>query len=134
MQGLFTLGAITLRHLDLDRVVLGGAVPTGAPLALEAPASMAAEYFTERREVGILNIGESGAITVDETRYAMDRRDALYVGRGSKTVVLGSDDSDAAARLDVTRAHGRSQATVHESTEALTRLDGVARITAIERR
>jgi len=74
VQGLFTLGAITLRHLDLDRVVLGGAVPTGAPLALEAPASMAAEYFTERREVGILNIGESGAITVDETRYAMDGR------------------------------------------------------------
>jgi 4-deoxy-L-threo-5-hexosulose-uronate ketol-isomerase len=99
VQGLFTLGAITLRHLDLDRVVLGGAVPTGAPLALEAPASMAAEYFTERREVGILNIGESGAITVDETRYAMDGRDVLYIGRGSKSVVLSSDDSTRPARF-----------------------------------
>ena len=66
-RALFKPGEITLRHIDLDRVVLGGAVPTGAPLALEAPASLAAEYFAERRELGILNIGASGAITVDGT-------------------------------------------------------------------
>ena len=48
----------------------------GAPLALEAPASIAAEYFAERRELGVLNIGASGAITVDGQRYAMNKRDA----------------------------------------------------------
>ncbi len=99
VQRLFTPGAITLRHLDLDRVVLGGAMPTSAALALEAPASIAAEYFAERRELGILNIGASGAITVDGTRHVMSKRDALYVGRGSKSIVLESDDAKRPARF-----------------------------------
>src|SRR5262245_28043800 len=80
VQGLFAPGAITLRHIDLDRVVLGGAVPTGAPLVLEAPESLRAEYFTERRELGLLNVGGRGAVTVDGKRFAMEYRDALYVG------------------------------------------------------
>jgi len=99
VQGLFKSGAITLRHLDLDRVVLGGAVPVGAPLSLEAPASLASAYFAERRELGILNIGRRGAITVEGRRYAMDTRDALYVGRGSKNIVLESDDAAQPARF-----------------------------------
>jgi 4-deoxy-L-threo-5-hexosulose-uronate ketol-isomerase len=99
VQGLFTPGAITLRHFDLDRVVLGGAVPVGATLALQAAASMAASYFAERREIGILNIGASGSITVDDQRHDMDKSDVLYVGRGSKKVVFESDDADHPARF-----------------------------------
>lgn len=99
VQGLFTLGRITLRHVDLDRVVLGGAVPLTEPLRLEAPASLAAAYFTERRELGILNVGARGTITVDGHRYAMDGRDVLYVGRGSKDVVFESDDAARPARF-----------------------------------
>ena len=99
VPGLFTSGAIVLRHLDLDRVVLGGAVPTGKPLALEPTTSIAAEHFAERREIGILNIGARGTIAVDGQRYAMEKRDALYVGRGSKSVVLESDDASQPARF-----------------------------------
>ena len=99
VQGLFTAGEVTLRHLDLDRVVLGGAVPVGAPLVLEAAASMSAEYFAERRELGILNIGSPGSVTVDRQRFAMDPRDVLYVGRGSKEVILESDDGSRPARF-----------------------------------
>src|ERR1041384_104727 len=99
IQGLFRLGEIVLRHVDLDRVVLGGAVPTDTPLSLEAPASLAAEYFAERREIGILNIGARGTITVDGHRYAMDVRDVLDVGRGSKRVVFESDDAARPARF-----------------------------------
>jgi 4-deoxy-L-threo-5-hexosulose-uronate ketol-isomerase len=99
VQGLFAPGAITLRHLDLDRVVLGGAVPLDAPLALQAAASMAASYFAERREIGILNIGGHGAVTVDDQRHDMDKSDVLYVGRGSKNVVFESDDADRPARF-----------------------------------
>src|SRR5215213_4598355 len=91
VQGLFTPGAVTLRHIDLDRVVLGGAVPLGDALRLEAPASLAASYFAERREIGILNIGARGTIEVDAHRYAMDNQDVLYVGRGSRSVTFESD-------------------------------------------
>jgi 4-deoxy-L-threo-5-hexosulose-uronate ketol-isomerase len=98
MRGLFEPGAITLRHIDLDRVVLGAAVPLAIPLALEAPATLAASYFAERREIGVLNVGERGTIEVDGRRFIMDRRDALYIGRGSRRVVLESDDAERPAR------------------------------------
>jgi 4-deoxy-L-threo-5-hexosulose-uronate ketol-isomerase len=99
MQGLFSAGQITLRHLDIDRVVLGGAVPVGSALELEPLASMAASFFAERREVGILNIGSRGSVSVDGQRHIMNVRDMLYVGRGSKTVVFESDDAARPARF-----------------------------------
>jgi 4-deoxy-L-threo-5-hexosulose-uronate ketol-isomerase len=124
VQGLFTPGAIALRHLDLDRVVLGGAVPLVAPLTLDAPASMAAEYFAERRELGILNVGASGAITVDAKPYAMNKRDVLYVGRGSKSIVLESDDATRPARFYIVSypAHA-SHPTTHIDGAAVTATD-----------
>ena len=97
--GLFKLGEITLRHVDLDRVLLGGAVPLGDPLRLDAPPSLAASYFAERREIGILNIAARGTIVVDGHRYAMDCQDVLYVGRGSKDVSFESDDAARPARF-----------------------------------
>jgi 4-deoxy-L-threo-5-hexosulose-uronate ketol-isomerase len=99
VDGLFRLGEVTLRHVDLDRVVLGGAVPLGDPLLLDAPASLAAEYFAERREIGILNIAARGTITVDGHRYAMDCQDVLYVSRGSKEIMFESDDAARPARF-----------------------------------
>lgn len=99
VQGLFAPGEIRLRHIDLDRVVLGGAVPTGRALRLEAPASLAASTFLERREVGILNIGQRGSVVVDGERHGLDARDVLYAGRGSRDVVFESDDGERPARF-----------------------------------
>ena len=99
VQGLFKRGEINLRHIDLDRVVLGGAVPLHAPLRIDPPPSLAAAFFSERRELGILNIGETGSITVDGVLHAMCRRDMLYVGRGSRDIRLASDDADRPARF-----------------------------------
>jgi len=99
VDGLFKLGEITLRHVDLDRVVLGGAVPLGEPLRLESPLSLAASYFAERREIGVLNISGRGTIVVDGHRYAMDCLDVLYIGRGSKEVTFESDDPARPARF-----------------------------------
>ncbi len=99
VSGLFRPGHVTLRYIDLDRVVLGGAVPLEEALPLEAVDALAAAYFAERREVGILNVGGSGRITVDGTRYAMAPRDGLYVGRGSREVRFESDDPSHPARF-----------------------------------
>lgn len=95
---LFRPGAVELRHIDLDRVVLGGAVPTTAPLKLEAPEAILSEYFCERRELGILNVGGAGEVTVDGRKYPMANRDVLYVGRGSRDIVLASADATRPAR------------------------------------
>jgi 4-deoxy-L-threo-5-hexosulose-uronate ketol-isomerase len=90
--GLFEPGKIVLKVTDLDRLVVGGAVPRGEPLVLEVPASLRAEYFAERRELGALNIGGSGTIIVDGKAQAMAKRDVLYIGRGARDVRFASDD------------------------------------------
>ena len=96
---LFQPGKLTLRPVDLDRVVLGGAMPTAGPLRLEATEALAAEYFTERRELGVLNIGGAGSVTVDGSRLALEKRDMAYIGRGSRDVVFESEDVANPARF-----------------------------------
>lgn len=92
---LFVPGTIVLEPLDLDRAVLGGAVPVAAPLALPTPSALRAEYFCERRELGVLNIGGAGAVTVDDVSYALAAHDALYIGRGARSIVFTSVDARA---------------------------------------
>ena len=99
VQGLFEAGKINLRHIDLDRVALGGAVPTPSALRLEAPESFRAEYFTERRELGVLNVGARGSVTVDGTSYTLEPQDVLYVGRGSQDVMFASEIASTPARF-----------------------------------
>jgi 4-deoxy-L-threo-5-hexosulose-uronate ketol-isomerase len=99
VSGLFQPGAVTLRPVDLDRVVLGGAVPTGAPLALPNIEHLRAEYFCERRELGVLNVGGAGTVTVDGADHPLAAHEVLYVGRGSRDVTFASDDAAAPARF-----------------------------------
>ena len=97
--GLFVPGHVALRFVDLDRVVVGGVVPVDWPLTLTAPDEMAADSFTERREVGVLNVGGAGAVTVGGERWELGMRDALYVGRGSGDLEFESADAADPARF-----------------------------------
>jgi 4-deoxy-L-threo-5-hexosulose-uronate ketol-isomerase len=99
VQGLFIPDSVTLRHVHLDRVVLGGAVPTNRPLRLEAPDWLGAEFFAERRELAVLNVGGEGVIEVDGTHYALEKRDVLYIGRGQREILFSSAQSAAPARF-----------------------------------
>ena len=99
VPNLFRPGQVTLRAIDLDRVVLGGAVPVRESLRLEAPATMAAEFFTERRELGVLNIGGPGRVRVGGEAHAMKNRDGLYVGRGNREILFESDSAEEPARF-----------------------------------
>lgn len=99
VQGLFVDGAIRLRMTDLDRAVVGGAVPKNTPLKLVATDELASDTFTDRREIGFLNIGGAGAIVVDDERFGMANRDGLYVGRGPHTITLHSEHPDSPARF-----------------------------------
>lgn len=96
---LFVSGEITLRLVDLDRVVLGGAVPLETPLALSAPDALRAAFFCERRELGVLNIGGAGTVTVDGAPFALSAKDVLYVGRGSRAVTFASKNPSTPARF-----------------------------------
>lgn len=97
LEGMFKPGAIEYAYVDLDRTVIGSAVPTGSALTLETQPELRAEYFLERRELGVLNVGGAGTVTVDGTRFDLDKLDCLYVGRGSKAVSFTSKSADAPA-------------------------------------
>jgi len=90
LEGMFNPGKIEYAYVDLDRTVIGSAVPTGAPLTLDTQPELRAEYFLERRELGILNVGGAGSVTVDGASFDLDKLDCLYVGRGSKSVSFTS--------------------------------------------
>jgi 4-deoxy-L-threo-5-hexosulose-uronate ketol-isomerase len=98
VSGLFVPGEARFEMVDLDRVTIGGVVPLAAPITLVAPEEFAARSFTERRELGILNIGGDGTVTVDGTAWPMGRRDMVYVGRGARDVSLSSADTARPAR------------------------------------
>ncbi len=93
IDSLFAPNAVTMVYSDVDRVIVGSAVPHTNPLKLESSRKeMAADYFAERREVGIINIGGPGGIVVDGTLYEMAFKDLLYVGRGSREIECASID------------------------------------------
>ena len=99
IENLFAAGEIVLVYSDVDRVIAGSAVPAGSALSLEGGGEIAAEYFAQRREIGTINIGGNGAVTVDGKEYAMEKLDALYIGRGSREIKFTSVKADAPAQF-----------------------------------
>ncbi len=97
---LFSEDEIPLVYSDIDRSITGSAVPVNKVLELRASRKeMAADYFTERRELGIINIGGSGKVQVSDKVYAMVNKDALYVGKGNHEISFASDDKNAPAKF-----------------------------------
>jgi 4-deoxy-L-threo-5-hexosulose-uronate ketol-isomerase len=97
LKALYEPGTIHLNYVDLDRSVVGFAAPLDADLALPTDADLRATYFTERRELGVLNIGGAGTVTVEGKSYALENLDCLYIGRGNKEVSFASKDKSAPA-------------------------------------
>src|ERR1035437_65781 len=98
IQGLFAKSETKLVYSHDDRIIVGSVCPT-APVVLEAGEAIRAEYFLERREMGIINIGDKGCVSVDGVRYTLGQMDGLYVGRGSKVVEFSSDDQNHLAKF-----------------------------------
>lgn len=108
VSDLFRGGEISIQVLDLDRAIIGGAVPKAAPLHLETLDALKAEFFLERREMGVLNTGGPGSVTADGETVELAPRDVLYIGRGTRDVTFSSDDPSSPARFYLVSypAHG----------------------------
>lgn len=104
-EGLFQEGAARYLYSFDDRMVIGGIVPTGQPLRLTAPEELRAEYFLERREAGIVNVGRaSGRVDAGGESFTLAPHECLYVGRGVRDVVFHGD-GEAAFYLASATAH-----------------------------
>ena len=97
---------INLTYSMYDRIIYGGVVPTTV-VELETIDPLKAEYFLERRELGVINVGGDGIVNVDGKDYELHFKDALYVGRGNRKVTFRSKDNSRPARfyMNSTPAH-----------------------------
>ena len=107
MPTVMEVNKINLTYSLYDRIVYGGVVPVGKTIALETIDPLKAKYFLERRELGIINTGGDGIVTVDGTDYELSFKDALYIGRGKQNVTFRSKDDTNPAKfyLNSTPAH-----------------------------
>jgi 4-deoxy-L-threo-5-hexosulose-uronate ketol-isomerase len=88
---------LKLAYSHFDRMIIGGVKPVGKTLQLVNPSELKADYFLERRELGIINVGGPGTIDADGESFALDKLDCLYVGKGIQKVSFKSDDPSAPA-------------------------------------
>jgi 4-deoxy-L-threo-5-hexosulose-uronate ketol-isomerase len=99
IQRLFEPGRLNLVYSYYDRLIVGGAVPE-KPLELKVDKSViGGDYLLERRELGVINIGSPGTVSVDGRDFRLEPRDGLYVGIGARAVILASDDGGKPARF-----------------------------------
>jgi len=107
IQDLMVPGEIKLTYSHYDRVIVGGVVPTTSAITLPNEGELKANFFLERREMGVINVGGKGKVVADGISYELDKLSCVYLGKGTKEVSFLSEDSHAPALLYVlsTPAH-----------------------------
>lgn len=107
IENLFENDSVNLVYSHYDRFITGGILPIKSILKLETINPLKADYFLERRELGIINVGGNGTVSVDGEKYKLSYKEALYIGRGSQEIQFSSDDNHKPAKfyLNSTPAH-----------------------------
>ncbi len=120
LGGLCEPGKINVNYVDLDRTVVGFAAPVDTALTLPTYPELRAEYFLERREIGVLNVGGAGTVSVDGQSYELNNLDVLYISKGKKQVTFSSSDKakPAAFYLLSYQAHAEYSVKVVRKEEA----------------
>ncbi|QEN04328.1 5-dehydro-4-deoxy-D-glucuronate isomerase [Thiospirochaeta perfilievii] len=99
IDDLFSDNEMNFTYSHVDRIITGGVKPVEKELVLEAGKEMGVDYFLERREMGVINIGGSGVITLDDKEFKVNNREGAYIGMGVKDVTFKSDDAKNPAKF-----------------------------------
>lgn len=99
VEDIFVAGEMKLVYSHNDRIIFGGIMPTTSALKLEGSKELASEYFLQRRELGVINIGGDGFVTVDGKEYVVNNGDAIYVGMGVKEIAFTAKDANNAPKF-----------------------------------
>ena len=107
VEQVFVPGEINLTYTHNDRMIFGGVTPTDSPLEIVLSTELGVDYFLERRELGVINIGGAGKITIDGQTETMVKQDGYYIGKETRQVVFESDDPQNPAKFYIssTPAH-----------------------------
>lgn len=101
VEKIFTPGEVQLTYTHNDRMIFGGVTPTTEPLEIILTKELGVDYFLERRELGVINIGGTGSITIDGQTESMKKQDGYYIGKETKQVIFQSDDPENPAKFYV---------------------------------
>jgi len=104
IQKVFREDEIYMVYSHIDRIITASAMPVNKKLVLTAGEELRAEYFLQRREMGVINIGGNGKITIDGKVYPVAHREGMYIGMGSKDIVFESDDSNCPSKFYINSA------------------------------
>lgn len=99
IQNLFTPDEIKLIYSHIDRIITGAATPVNEVLKLTAGDELRAEYFLQRREMGVINIGGDGIITIDGREYEVAHKQGMYIGKGAKDITFASKNPERPAKF-----------------------------------
>lgn len=99
IEKVFAEDEVTMTYSHVDRMIAGGIMPVKKALTIEAGKEIGVDFFLQRRELGLINIGEAGRVTVDGKVYEVGPRDALYIGMGSKDLKFESLDPAKPAKF-----------------------------------
>ena len=99
IEKVFIEDEVNLVYSHIDRVIAGGITPVKKALKLEGCKELGSEYFLERRELGVINIGGDGKLVIDGVEYEVKSREGLYVGMGSKELVFTSENEKNPAKF-----------------------------------
>jgi 4-deoxy-L-threo-5-hexosulose-uronate ketol-isomerase len=99
IEKVFGSDSIKWVYTHYDRYMAGGVIPVQEKVFLDTIDPLKSDFFLERREMGIINIGGKGTVTADGTSYELDYKEALYLGRGTKEVYFSSNDAKAPAKF-----------------------------------
>jgi 4-deoxy-L-threo-5-hexosulose-uronate ketol-isomerase len=132
--GLFSPGRIQLTYAHYDRMIIGGAMPTGKPLALEAIKPTGTRNFLDRRELVAVNIGGPGTVEAGGQSFSAGSRDMVYVGMGVQSASFASADASNPAKFYLVSAPAHlSHPAKHISIGDAKRLDLGSQATSNER-
>ncbi len=104
IENLFEADRIKLTYTHYDRLIVGGINPVKESVTLETIDPLKADYFLERRELGIINVGGIGSVSVDGEKYDLHFKEALYIGKGVKEVIFSSVQADSPAKFYINSA------------------------------
>lgn len=99
VESIFKPGDVILTYTHHDRMIFGGVTPTDKELTIKLDKELGVDYFLERRELGIINIGADGYVVLDGEEYEINSRDGLYVGKGTKDILFRSKDASNPAKF-----------------------------------
>jgi len=99
VEGLFEKDRVKMVYSHIDRIIVGGVCPAREKVSLEVTKALGVDYFLQRREMGIINVGSRGSVFVDGKEHLLERKECVYIGMGIREVSFRSSDGNDPARF-----------------------------------